>query len=611
MKILLVQIFTITIAINFMSCSKKDGKPKFSQLTELNGDESQLVYSNTGDKIAFTNEYAGNRDIYFIHCDGSDKLIQVTSSDDQEYDPSWSPDDKSLAYTVKRDTNTFIRIDHLFRNRRDSILIEGLRINKPFWSPSGEEIVFNGDDGISRQIYTYNLDSKRMSKVTNDEGRKSNFGFSPDGKFIGYNQRGGDKEDLFLISKKDKHRYNITNHEGHEWYPNWSSDGSKVLFYSTWGSEMTEVWTASVPDGELERISDHISEDFGPYFSPDDKEIVFISKRDVINDLFIYNSETNDTRQLKISAKLKKGWPIWSPDGQKIAFSTHLETPKLYRLNIKSGRTNRLTINRFSEELPAVSKDGRYIAFVSFGNGSESNIMLYDLQDAVTRSILPSYYGQTRPQFSPSNNEIAFIQSPGGSITSNNVLSYSLIDKDSAYLTGFGGVYNFIWSPNSKEIIYARDKSANYSYDIWKLNLETENAREIMSSKASEYPTSVSPNGGHFLFTSNLNGEKRIYKMPLTGGDSQLLKHDLITGWDACYSPNGEQVVFLSDNNMENTTDIYIMNQDGSNLRRLTNDHFEETSPTWMVGGKEIIFSVLKGDKDIWIYNLEAGNNEN
>ena len=55
-------------------------------------------------------------------------------------------------------------------------------------------------------------------------------------------------------------------------------------------------------------------------------------------------------------------------------------------------------------------------------------------------------------------------------------------------------------------------------------------------------------------------------------------------------SPDGRQIAFMSarDGNPE----IYVMNADGSNLRRLTNHPAGESSPTWSPSGSQIAFIV-------------------
>ncbi|MEK6154018.1 DPP IV N-terminal domain-containing protein [Flavobacteriaceae bacterium 3-367] len=596
-------LFPLLMVI-LLACNGPYRAGEVLRLTDMEGEEEQLAFSPNGDRIAFSFCQKGNCDIYLKSIEEDEPPLQITKSEGRESRPTWSPNGKMLAYTVTAKSRTYITIHEFASKQRTLVQLEGAALYKPGWSPDGKRIVLNGNDGSSEDIYLYELKTAKFTRLTHEPGREVHFGFSPDGRYVGYNKRGGPIEDLFAISVDGKELINITQHAGHEWYPHWSPKGDGVLFYSTWGTEMTEVWVANFPGTGLKRVSDHIVEDYGPVFSPDGEEVVFISKRDGLNDLYVYHFGSDSLRHLHIGEKLKEGWPLWSPDRTKLAYSANLEEPHLYQITIASGNIRRLTDSAQAEEFPAMDPEGNYVAYVTKGAGSESNIMLLHLGTGETSPFLAGYQGQTRPQFSHTTKRLGLVQSPGGSIVTNNIITASLDGTDSLQLTDFGGVRHFIWTADDKEIIYAYDSVANYAYDIWKLNLPTGERQPLFESPADGIPTDVSVNGAHFLFHSNLGGQNKIYRMPVAGGSPEPIAHELVNGWGANYSPDGEQIVFLSDNNAEKTTDIYIMHRDGGPVQRLTTDRYRETSPKWTVDGKSIIFSVQKGSKDIWVYTF-------
>ncbi len=599
------KLIPASLIILLFSCNTPNPEAQIIQLTNLEGEEDQLTFSPKGDQIAFTYALGGNRDIYIQTIDEKEELLKVAGSKDQEHSPAWSPDGEKLVYTVENNAKTLIRIHNLSNNELKNIELDSGRAFKANWSPNGQQIVFAGHDGRSEDIYLYHLETEAIQKLTDEPGREAHFGFSPDGRYIGYNKRGGPEEDLFAISVDGKEKINITQHADYEWYPHWSPQGDGVLFYSTWGDAMTEVWIASFPTHGLKQVSNHIVEDFGSVFSPDGKEVVFISKRDGMNDLFIYHLEKDITRKLGISEKLKRGWPKWSPAGQALAYSANVEEPFLYEVNIESRQTQRITNLHQAEEFPTVDPKGKYLAFVTNGNGSESNIMLFDLETKKTTPFLNNYQLQTRPQFSKTSGTLGMVQGPGGSVATNNIFTATLDEKDSLYLTDSGGIRHFVWTPDDQEVIYGYDSSANYSFDIWKKNLSTGKIQPLVQTTGSEIPTSVSPDGTHFLFQSNISGQNKVYQLPFSGTVRNIESYELTDGWDATYSPDGEHIVFISNKNEENTTDIFIMDKNAQNKQRLTNDHFEETHPQWSADGKRIIFSAQKGSKDIYLYTFK------
>lgn len=594
----------MALASVLLSCTGTDLAGRAIRLTDMEGEETQLAFSPNGDSIAFTYCQKGNCDIYVKSMEEDEPLLQITKSEDREDRPAWSPNGQMLAYAVTTKTKSFITIQELASKQQTLVQLEGVALYRPGWSPDGKRIVLNGNDGSSEDIYLYDLEASKFTRLTHEPGREVHFGFSPDGRYVGYNKRGGATEDLFALSVDGQELINITQHPGHEWYPHWSPKGNGVLFYSTWGTEMTEVWVANFPGTGLKRVSNHMVEDYGSVFSPDGESVVFISKRDGLNDLYMYHFESDSLLSLQIGEKLKEGWPIWSPDGSRLAYTANLEEPHLYQITITSGQIKRLTDSAQAEEFPAIDPEGNYVAYVTKGAGSESNIMLLHLGTGVTSPFLAGYQGQTRPQFSHSTKRLGLVQSPGGSIVTNDIITSSLDGTDSLQVTNFGGVRHFIWTADDKEIIYAYDSVANYTYDIWKLNLPSGERQPLFESPADGIPTDVSADGEYFLFHSNMDGQNKIYRMPVTGGTPEPIVHELINGWDATYSPDGEQIVFVSNNNAEKTSDIYIMRKDGGSVQRLTTDRYRETSPKWTADDKSIIYSVQKGSKDIWVYTF-------
>jgi len=77
--------------------------------------------------------------------------------------------------------------------------------------------------------------------------------------------------------------------------------------------------------------------------------------------------------------------------------------------------------------------------------------------------------------------------------------------------------------------------------------------------------------------------------------------------WQPAFSPDGQQVAFVSarDGNPE----IYLMNADGSGLKRLTDHPDGDIMPAWSPDGKYIAFvSEREGQADIWLMDADGGN---
>ncbi len=60
------------------------------------------------------------------------------------------------------------------------------------------------------------------------------------------------------------------------------------------------------------------------------------------------------------------------------------------------------------------------------------------------------------------------------------------------------------------------------------------------------------------------------------------------------------------------TSDIYVMDADGKNTRRLTNNRKNDSSPSWSPDGKRIVFvSEQDGNREIYVMGADGGNPQN
>jgi Tol biopolymer transport system component len=146
------------------------------------------------------------------------------------------------------------------------------------------------------------------------------------------------------------------------------------------------------------------------------------------------------------------------------------------------------------------------------------------------------------------------------------------------------------------------------------MDIETRETYRLKGPIASEtgverlrldYQPTWSPDGQWIAYTSStLRPETDIYKIRSDGTEETKLTNHLAPDVQPTWSPDSSQIAFVSwrrDDPLETflhpyEKNIFIMNADGSNVRRLTDDReTENTAPLWSQDGQWIIYNVMDG----------------
>jgi hypothetical protein len=113
--------------------------------------------------------------------------------------------------------------------------------------------------------------------------------------------------------------------------------------------------------------------------------------------------------------------------------------------------------------------------------------------------------------------------------------------------------------------------------------------------------------GDVIAFTSERDGNAEIYIMNSDGSNPQRLTND--PAYDAwpVWSPDGSQIAFMSDRS--GNPDIYVMDADGNNVRQLTYHSANDIWPDWSPDGTRIAFpSRRDGNFEIYVINPDGTN---
>lgn len=162
---------------------------------------------------------------------------------------------------------------------------------------------------------------------------------------------------------------------------------------------------------------------------------------------------------------------------------------------------------------------------------------------------------------------------------------------------------NMDWSPDGSQFVYQSVKDERGNYQIYLYTLATgENVNLTKSESFSNADPSFSYDGKQLAFTSFRDGNAEIYTMNTDGSNvRRVTNHPAFDNYPV-FSPDGKKIAFIATG--DGNAEIYLMQADGTGLFRLTHTKADETAPQFSANGKKIIFSANRDGK-FAIYEIE------
>lgn len=254
----------------------------------------------------------------------------------------------------------------------------------PAFSPDQKKIVFVSNRNGNPDIYTVNSGGTEPTQLTNTPGIAEDVpSFSPDGTKIIFGAFDGKNGEIFLMNADGSQQKNISNApESAEGRPSFSPSGQFVVFDSNRTGNF-EVFRARLQNDsftDIEQMTDRPDfNDRKPSFSAGDSSIVFrsetVGKGLDSSRIFLLDTNTKDLSEL--STDDSDFYPAMSQNGKWIAFvSTRSGNPDIYAMKADKSETIRLTDNPAVDGEPAFSADGRRIVFVSKRYGTNADVLV-------------------------------------------------------------------------------------------------------------------------------------------------------------------------------------------------------------------------------------------
>ncbi len=289
------------------------------------------------------------------------------------------------------------------------MLTNGGENAEAYWNWTDNQFIFQStrDSLKCDQIFIMNADGSNVHEISNGKGRTTCAYFFPGNKRILYSSTflaGPDcpptpdysrgyvwgvykSYDIFTANPDGSDLRQLTSTPGYDAEATIGANG-RIVFTSARSGDL-EIYTMDSNGNDLKRITHEQGYDGGPFFSPDEKKIVYRGYhptdpaelqdyqqllkdgwvRPTVMEIYICNADGSEKQQLTHNGAANFA-PYFHPSGKKIIFASNMNDPQgrnfdLYVMNLDGSGLEQITFNDSFDAFPMFSNDGKYLAFSS------------------------------------------------------------------------------------------------------------------------------------------------------------------------------------------------------------------------------------------------------
>ena len=436
-------------------------------------------------------------------------------------------------------------------------------------SPDGMRVAFAArDDSRAYQIFVANLDGEGVKQVTRGvvELAQAHFPrWSPDGTQITFERSSPyGVSFIFVVDLRTGKSTQLTSGPAQAWRPSFHPNGTEIVFTKE-GDNAADLWTVPATGGRARML---LSNAASGSFSPDGTTIAYyhtgmysesgqrymaqydpLSFGDASGN--VRNPRSGGTFPPLLSLDASHLGPMWSPDGAQVTYA--LDYSDIGPIFVRNQTTEERILIGTGKRPSWLDDDTliveNYEADASPGITPSPSVGSSDTRFATSlvsvetgaATPLPVPLGPIRGasgfSVSPDGDTIAFTGRDRGGLIHLFIASISG-GRPRTLLTNVRPA-PLSWSPDGSRIVFQWDRGI--PYDIWTIDVDTEETRLLVYGSDHIWLPSFSPDGRRVIFTMAAENSLALWSVSSDGGEPTMLYEYAAFG---SYSPDGDTVAF-------------------------------------------------------------------
>lgn len=316
--ICVLKIGLLATGLNVLGCSSdvtggSDNKTSVNQAKHTEDSRQRLLFVSNQD---------GDREIYTVQLDGSD-LHQLTHTDSDDYDASWSPDGRAILFTSNRNQgNAEVYLMQADGSEQTALTNHPGYDGQARWSPDGNWIIFSSDrHGGTIHLYAIRPDGSDIRQITSDnDASYDSPRWSSDSKWVAYLKFNIQaKADTWIVNFETLEHRQLTNNPKHEdGRASWAPDSRRLVYHSRRNREFN-IYLYDLNLSEERKLTHLPSSDSLPQWSHQTGEILFLSTRGPYGRTQLHTMKEDGSQQRSFTdARHQTDDAIWLADDSGI-----------------------------------------------------------------------------------------------------------------------------------------------------------------------------------------------------------------------------------------------------------------------------------------------------